>query len=373
MRAGIFGALALSLLIACRVAPEDEEGEGEAAVQSAGDETHFVVASSLSGAERAAQRATASLQVPWRDGAGQQLAASDGTPIRATCGVTFIDRTHAITAAHCVPKSDVPDPPSAELPVDFIDVTVAADWRRASRLDVASGFPSWSHAPITTGYDVTTITCSVAVRCGSEFGPYRCPDAATADDVDIAMLECPEGMPADRGPVAVAESDPERGPVSMFWFHEIYDVPSKPSFRASADDFAVEDPLFEHYSAYAASPTENFHYFGGGRNQLLPLASVAWSDGSPRVRVGRTGYTVFTDMFGCHGTSGSGVLQRNDATGRYELLGPVTLGGPQWGNAYLCTDPDALRHGSANIGYAILRATRAVAALGADASSVAAP
>lgn len=52
----------------------------------------------------------------------------------------------------------------------------------------------------------------------------------------------------------------------------------------------------------------------------------------------------WTDLYGCHGTSGSGVLQRND-DGELELLGPVRTGSDAWQSHLLC-DPANFREGS---------------------------
>ncbi len=57
----------------------------------------------------------------------------------------------------------------------------------------------------------------------------------------------------------------------------------------------------------------------------------------------------YTDLFGCHGTSGSGILQRN-ASGGLELLGPVARGSDEMVGK-LCHDGSALRQGGRYLAY----------------------
>ncbi len=320
-------------------------------VESAGLSRHFAVAGWLTGAEADAQRATGVVLTPIKGPDGRVLAAADGTPIRGTCGATFVSRRHAITASHCVPASDLA--PGDPVTVQLVDVTADVDWRAAAKL--SGRFPAFETRRATRGYRTTDLTCTVKSRCGAAFGPYACP---LTSDHDIALLECDE-LPAGREPVAVAASDDARGPVTMLWFHEIYDAPG-PS-RADAGDTFVDD-FNVHYTLYS-SVERNFHYFGGDRNQIFPLVSRPWSATSPRRRLGEgAGGTVMTDLFACHGTSGSGVFEANARTGRLELLGPVATGG-RWASYRLCADPDAIQPGELGLSYTSNDATRAMAAL----------
>jgi hypothetical protein len=335
--------------------PEEEMGASESHVQTAAESHWQVATTSLTGALAQAQRATGALIVPRYPDGVNQLTAEDGTPIRATCGVTFIDRTHAITAGHCADQDDVPDPPTRSVQVQLIDVDTSSDWRDAAK--ISGTFPAYEHPAITRGYSTTTLTCNIVHRC--LYGNYECPPAATAADADIMMVECPEGLPADREPVPVAPSDDEQGAVKVFWFHEIYDTPTT---VPAADDAAGQD-LFAHYAAADPTMTQNFHYFGGDRNQLLPLISASWANGAERTRLGRRGNVVWTDLFGCHGTSGSGVMQLDPASGRFQLLGPTATASPDWGSKRLCTDVTLHRQGRANLSYTASDFTRELAAL----------
>lgn len=357
---GLFGTFGLAAVAACAQPPtaEEEVGDTTSNVQTAAEQHWQVATTSLTGAIAQAQRATGALIVPrYPDGVNQQTA-EDGTPIRATCGVTFIDRTHAITAGHCADQDDVPNElaPTRPVQVQLIDVTTSSDWRNAAK--ITGTFPAYEHPAITRGYSVTTLTCKVVHRC--DFGNYECPPNATAANADIMMVECPEGLPADRQPVDVAASDPERsGAVKVFWFHEIYDTPT---LVPQANDTVNQD-LFDHYAKADPNMIGNFHYFGGDRNQLLPLVSANWANGAERTRLGRTGNTVWTDLFGCHGTSGSGVMQLNARTGRFELLGPTATASNDWGAQRLCTDVTLHRQGRRNLSYTASEFTREMAAL----------
>jgi hypothetical protein len=77
---------------------------------------------------------------------------------------------------------------------------------------------------------------------------------------------------------------------------------------------------------------------------------------------GAEGIYAWTDLFVCHGTSGSGILQLG-ASGRFELLGPVSVGGGvEGGVPQLCTPDGALRPGTPKTAYPLPRLVRAAAA-----------
>jgi len=341
--------------------PREVAAAGSDAVQFAPLNTHFdVVTTAVTGPIAAAQRATGALIVPRRSPSGDDsiVTALDGTTIRSTCGVTFIDRRHAITAAHCVGELDVPDPTTRTVTVELYDVGPEVDWQSASRL--TGTFPDYTHPPLagTPGYVVTPLTCFVESRC--TYGTYRCPEPALGDGADIALLRC-DPLPDDREPVAVAETDDQTGPVKVFWFHEVYDAPVNLPPRLTP-----EYDLYLHYTRADPTGTQNFHYFGDGRNDLLPLVSTDWPSGAPRRRLWRSGTVVWTDLFACHGTSGSGVMQLDPATNRYVLLGPVATASPDWGSERLCANVQSIRQGRAAASYTALEYTRAMAALASE-------
>jgi hypothetical protein len=269
-------------------------------------------------------------------------------PVRGTCGVTFISPHYAITAAHCV--SGVSSPASTALTVEQYDISAvsAATLADARRVTDLSPYPSpvWSHRTLTEtdGYKVRRFnSCYVRKRCG--FGPYYCSLPA-----DVALVHCAD-RPASSPYMDVASSDPPLGgPVSMHWFHEVYDI--SPATPNPSDPIAAD--LYNHYvmAPPAGSQGDNFHYLGGGRNQLMPLVSLPWSGGQARsvVIAPTPGAVVWTDLYGCHGTSGSGVYQINSASGRPELLGPVVQAGAGIGSR-LCFDGSTISPGNQLVGY----------------------
>jgi hypothetical protein len=348
------------VLVGCASA-DVEPRTADGNVESGSFERGFVVATNLDAKAIAAQRATGVAYVPVRDQLRNPLRGADGTPIRATCGTTFVSRRHAITAAHCVSEADLDS--GERFVVQLLDVAPDVDWRATTR--VAGRFPAFQTRRVDAGYRSTDLRCSVKVRC--EHGALACSTSA-----DIALLECDDDLPADREPARVAASDDESGPVRMFWFHEIYDVrkPSLASGPGGGPAFESEtfEDLHRHYTVYpkwfeANSLSTNFHYFGGERNQIFPLTADAFADGQHPRRLGRDGFgNVTTDLFGCHGTSGSGVFQENAETGELELLGPVTIGNEAL-STRLCMDPDEHGPGMRGISYMRNEVTRWIAAL----------
>lgn len=334
--------LALLVVSACAVADDStvESITSEVNVGAAGQFT--VATTALQGALRDAQRATGALFTP--------LSQFPNT--RGSCGVTFVDRTHAITAGHCVNVTDVPD--QRPLTVEFYDVDPELDWHATA---VLSGtFPGYDHPRLrdVPGYAVTQTACRVVVRC--RYGNLACPANLVSAGVDIALLQCDPGLPADREPVEIAQQDDQVGPVTVFWFHEIYDAPMQSPL--------VGDPAldrFQHYTQYT-TVNQNAHY-ATGLNELLPLISADFDASHPRRRLRRSGPVVWTDAYACHGTSGSGFMQQNLATGRFELLGPTINGGSDWAFTRLCADPATQQPGHASASYTAPEYTRTIARL----------
>lgn len=150
----------------------------------------------------------------------------------------------------------------------------------------------------------------------------------------------------------------------MPWKHEIYDVPN-----------VASDDRFQHYSVYVQGVyDENFHYFGGSQggpladplfgtdNQPLPLRSRPWKLGDITIERAKVPPPLFeadfkwTDLMGCHGTSGSGITQAH-STGHHDLLGPVARGDPFWG-ATLCQTQSISLRGTPLLAYTALNYTK---------------
>lgn len=362
--------LALSLLVAaagCAIAPTDgatdddddaaDVGVTQAEVQAENGWKQFSIVQDGS----RASKATGALEIPMRkaDGTVATILSNTGPwglpvrlTVRGTCGVTFISPHYAVTAAHCVEQRNVPDPPSTPLTVRQFDVTNASLLGLNAAALIKGTYPSYQ--PLSTsmkdvpGYQSTALSCKLVSRCATpliDSPAYNCDFAG-----DIAMLYC--GDRASNAPwLPVASSDPLVGPVEMYWFHEL--LSPIPLTQPAPGSPAVDFDRYQHYTLLGAGSSDklaaqmnNWHYIASPTNALLPLKSVPWSNGAPRQRLF---HSTATDLFGCHGTSGSGVLQRN-ATGDLELLGPVS-NAPSWALTRLCNNPDTFQPGTTGLTY----------------------
>jgi hypothetical protein len=319
-------------------------------------------------------QATGSVHTNMRDASGA-LLTYQSIAVRGTCGATLISPSYVITSAHCVSGANV-------LPNDTVTLEMYRPERRLAnetiwrpRTQLTGTFPDYERIPFTSadGYHVDHFTCSVASRCGRSWGDANCP-SSIAESGDIALLHC-EGRPGARyGYVNVAKTELADVEVFVPWKHEVYDIP---------ETEAPTSDRFRHYVQYPASGIigENYHYLGDGRNQLLPLMSQPWPDGTPHYKLDAPSeFYVWTDILACHGTSGSGFMQRDVSSGEWQLLGPTTHGGGNL-SGFLCHhNPGAIGQreaipGEGSVSYASLFQTSTLATsfdaqLGADCAPV---
>lgn len=237
------------------------------------------------------------------NGAPLRAPAPADSAIRYSCGATLISPSYAVTAGHCVTlDGDVSAleltmyRPTAKLVESFAPATV-----------LSGQFPLYTHPMLgaSDGYLFDTYSCSVVSRCYDQ-------NVACADpSADVALLRC-EGAPgAKYGYSNVLRENPTGREALVVWKHELYDMGENP----------VRQDLVDHYMRITGDYAQNYHYFEQG-NQLLPLRSIPWSDGSlPRFLD-----AITADLYGCHGTSGSGMFARTAGSPEFRLAGAVATG-----------------------------------------------
>jgi hypothetical protein len=284
-----------------------------------------------------AARSTGAVFIPFLDPAthAQTYVSSSqygSLQVRGSCGVTFVSPHYAITASHCFANGNAYDPANQYFTTTQYDVSTSNlnDFYFDSTM--SGSYPNYTplfgHTmPQAEGYTSTSFGCKIASRCAfGDASNYNC-DGISASDV--TMLYCP-GRAANAAWLPIANDSSTSGDVTMYWAHELFNTNNDPEKIA-------------HYTNYSSSSiSSNWHYLAAPTNAYLPFKSVPWSTGA-RKRIGAGGSTdVMTDLWGCHGTSGSGVLN-GTAT---ELLGPVHVAGSAWGFGRLCDDPTALTPGA---------------------------
>lgn len=235
----------------------------------------------------------------------------------ANCGVTFISPHFAITASHCVDQYDmVAGPLYAEgyfyvQQIDISAVDPAAPFDQDT-VYTGSGYPDWEHDySRPPGYERTWLLCRA--KCGRPAeGLPSCFGSPQSDD--IALIECPDRTAEDYATVTGNPGDVGEE-VEVRWFHEFADLPSTPVFNerwyryGDYRDFDGDTPHddnfhYTHYHLYW--PLIGDQNSGGENAEVIPG--------------GLSGRTIATDLFGCHGTSGSGVFAR----GSTSVYGPVS-------------------------------------------------
>jgi hypothetical protein len=276
-----------------------------------------------------------------------------------SCGVTFISQHFAVTAAHCVPNDKITiggDSPTGlfvfnyntdELGLRILLGEPGLQQKFTDSTTVLGTFPNYTTKARLTGDDGYYSSgwfplCFARVRCSREFGKDNCPaslrDQGTADadgvksGVDIALIECPYRT-ADQPHTTVQTGDESTGmAVEAHWSHEVLNLA-----RTSTENIGPAGN-WANYGFYNGNRENNWHYRGLNNNQFLPLVSRTFPDGITKYKT--IGAPLFagdterrTDLFGCHGTSGSGVFPQNSD----KLLGPAVNGTGGWTGGNLCT------------------------------------
>ena len=253
----------------------------------------------------------------------------------ATCGMTWVSKHYGVTAAHCV--DSVPIRTGRLTVEEEISIDVAREpeiWNYLTVLgtSIADFRPAGT---LGAGYGLIRYNdCSVTRRCDTRFGGKQgCPSTMPAENVDIALIKCPNRFNTDYAKTASALTelgwprdldDLTTLALDVWWFHELYNLPIEPDGTNR----------WAQYGAYGGTSTanQNWHYLR--EHQLLPLLSRSWADGTLyRSIMSNALETNATDVPVCHGTSGSGVF----ISGTDILLGPlVTAGGNSQSGGRLC-------------------------------------
>ncbi|HEX7666150.1 MAG TPA: hypothetical protein VF407_16600 [Polyangiaceae bacterium] len=288
-----------------------------------------------------ASKATGAIYVPFLAADHSQINVGSYAA-RGTCGVTFVSPHYAITSSHCFNDTNAYAPATQTFVTKTFDVSSANvdDFYFDSAM--TGTFPNYTPifghtADQAAGYSATSFNCKIASRCQYPWAgasDYNCDVAAS----DVTVLYC-SGR-SDYGawiPIA-NDAATNGGAVYMYWFHEL--------FMASANN----TDMATHYTNVVGGDLNNFHYVAAPSNVLLPFTDLPWSNGTQRTRLGNGGDgDVKTDLYGCHGSSGSGILTK-DSSGNFALLGPAHAeGGSGWGGK-LCDSPTNLVQNAANGG-----------------------
>ncbi|MBJ6764500.1 hypothetical protein JGU66_27330 [Myxococcaceae bacterium JPH2] len=330
-------------------APEPQAPSQTQSVQTAYDE-YYRVALAPGNVTGDLELSRGTVHVPaLQEVTHEPLWGRDGTQLRYTCGVTFISPTRAITAAHCVDEKDILDPVNQEVEVRMYRPMKesSVNWQNTAT-SLKGTFPYYTRTPLGSGYRTRSYQCKVIAKCG-QYGTYNCPEGIGL--ADIALLSCPQRPGCQFGTVSVAADETVGASVAMAWAHEVYAIPSDPT-----------TDLWQHYTQYQ-SQTENYHYYGA--SQLLPLASKRWATIPPVEHKVLSEMSTFqdiryTDLHGCHGTSGSGIAQFTPFWGTHSLLGPAAQFHSSVGQSYdypiLCEDPIGGRFAPGHPGIGFTRA-----------------
>lgn len=309
---------------------------------------------------------TGALYCPQRYSNGVIKTTDKGNIVRGTCGLTFVSPHYAITAGHCVDIGSC-GYPGVTLTVRQFDISNLDNSKLESAFELQNvsdtDFENWTFGMYLTpadGYAVTEYECTVEVLCGAGYGERNkqaCSIEGEEFSRDIALVHCPQRE--NNAPyVDVADSISVEDPVRVHWFHEVVNLPLPNSCNEPQCDNANA-----HYNV-RSSMSNNFHYMGfadsSRETQLFPLVSVPWGRNidtdsdidtatdtdSVVLPVEHAVATVgiddaTTDIWGCHGMSGSGAFLIGE-NGEEYYIGPAQLaGGNSALGSYLCESANA--------------------------------
>lgn len=243
------------------------------------------------------------------------------TATNATCGATFISPHFAVTAGHCVVNiGDGFFIDEGEFYVDQIDVSSVSPADRLALAEVTgSGWQNWetgSSFDPPPGYESERYLCRV--KCGYfgvPLGAGSCSEHSGISTLDHALVECPT-RPASADWVIVEDAFvPVGKDVDVWWFHEYLEMPQLANGTEQWQRYGAR----ADYNGNGTFIDDGFHY--DWEHLLWPMHGSQDMHGAQAEVTARGAY-LSTNLFGCHGTSGSGVF----AEGTTYLMGPIARG-----------------------------------------------
>lgn len=280
---------------------------------------------------------------------GTTVKTGAGNTVRATCGLTFVSPKYAITAAHCVDENSC-GAPGRTFKVRTFDIsTLDVDTNlEAFAVDVGGNNPAdtfengWRQKKYFTEQDGYKVTfeddCHVEILCGyGDTNNHLCQVDGVKFEDDIALIHCPN-RPINAPDIEVAKSINEGDELHVHWFHEVIDVPIYKEYECNTSQGDLEYERCVGFAQHYAKKSDkalNFHYIGYAAHretQLMPLTTIPWqtpngeklptilgkwnrSIKSENVTINDVGFKA--DVWGCHGTSGSGAFISDNAGKQY--------------------------------------------------------
>jgi len=317
--------------------------------------------------------------------------------VRGTCGATFVTPHYAITAAHCVDGRGFENDMNQDKPGEYMigqwleegdsfkletygTKYLTGNMGDRFYINQDLDYPYWHSEGIVQygldGYIVYPNECEVVIRCRSKFVTMNeslfCRQGKNGPvfDADIALVHCYKGRSDTSTYYEVADDVSNNDSVVNLWFHEI------------VKDRSWTGEIEKHY-INNAHHEDNYHYLDSWTDykspltraddvihpkQLFPLISQPWQppyvNEEKERKIVELSYSIYesgADLYGCHGTSGSGVFKGNSKNlDNLKLLGPMVHGPLVTG---LCIDiaDTRYREGNTSVTFTSLEFTQAIA------------
>jgi V8-like Glu-specific endopeptidase len=257
------------------------------------------------------------------------------------CGATFVSKTLAVTAGHCVADLAKNDAVTIEQYNTtnfqtawlFSQALVSGTWN-GTGYQFNQYFDGTRVGP-AQGYNVTPWACTVERKCDI---PSQCPGSANVKD--LAVIKCPNRT-WNNWVTPLAATPANETNIEVRWFHELlYLATSSTPYNSYQPDFN-----YLHYFLLSADRLNNYHYYYNAAIdqplQLFPLLSIQSAANQPYRVKSSSSTHVSTNIPACHGMSGSGVFLANSNS-----FAGVVLTGSQFLSNHLCDEMNTTGGGS---------------------------